>query len=78
MTRLGVTGFGVAGVVNGLSISLMAPTVTVSTADDLIGLLKFKVGGLGSRVLVRSGGMLTIGGSFDLDVQVLSEIKISM
>ena len=78
MTRLGVTGFGVAGVVNGLSISLMAPTVAVGTADDLIGLLRFKVGGLGSLVLVRLGGMLTIGGSFDLDVQVLPEIKISV
>ena len=68
MTRLGVTGFGVAGVVNGLSISLMAPTVAVGTADDLIGLLRFKVGGLGSLVLVRLGGMLMICGSFDLDV----------
>ena len=68
MTRLGVTGFGVAGVVNGLSISSMAPTVAVGTADDLIGLLRFKVGVLGLFVLVRLGGMLTIGGSFDLDV----------
>ena len=78
MTRLGVTGFGVAGVVNGLLISSMAPTVAVGTADDLIGLLRFKVGGLGSLVLVRSGGMLMIGGSFDLDIRVLPEIKISV
>ena len=78
MTCLGVTGFGVAGVVNGLSISSMAPTVAVGTADDLIGLLRFKVGGLGSLVLVRLGGMLMIGGSFDLDVRVLPEIKISV
>ena len=45
VTHLGVTGLRVAGVINGLSISLMAPTVAVGTADDLIGLLKFEVGG---------------------------------
>lgn len=56
MTRLGVDGgTGVAGVVNGLSISSMAPAVAVGVADDSIWLLRPGIGRLGSLVLVGWG-----------------------